>query len=148
MFGLTTTRRLRAELAAARAEATRQRERAEAAKDRAATAEFNREQILRQLGEADAANRRLDGRNRELSERLAKHAEADPEYAAQLERRVARLQKTGRRVLAAWRREERRADHLQRCYDSAVGLTPSRIADSSPWQPGYQQPKPKPEVAS
>jgi uncharacterized protein YhaN len=139
MFGLTTTRRLRAELAAARAETDQQRRRAEAAEGRAATAEFNREQVLHQLAEADAANRRLHGRNLELGERLSALAESDPDHLAALEQQLANV----RRELAA---EKKRVERLQRRYDDAVGLTRSGIQDSSRWQPGYQ--KPTPEVAS
>lgn len=42
-------------------------------------------------------------------------------------------------------RERRRADHLQRQLDDAVGLPAGRIEDSRRWQPGY---KPKKESAS
>ena len=48
MLGLTTTRRLRAELAAAKAETDRQRERAERALKEAVTAKRNRSQVLAQ----------------------------------------------------------------------------------------------------
>lgn len=41
--------------------------------------------------------------------------------------------------------EKKRADHLQRRLDEAVGLKPGRIEDSSRWQPGYRDPK---EVSS
>jgi hypothetical protein len=99
MFGLTTTRRLRAEVAAAKAEADRQRERAE---ENEATAKCNRGQALHQLAAADAANRRLYDRNLELGRRNSKLLEADPEYAAGLEQRVARLRKVGKRILAAY----------------------------------------------
>lgn len=139
MFGLTTTRRLRAELAAARAEAERQRTRAEAAVSRAVTAEFNREQVLHQLAAADAANRRLAGRVEELGRRNAALAESDPDHLADLERQLA----NGRRELAA---EKKRVERLQRRYDDAVGLTTTEIKDSSRWQPGYRTPTP--EVAS
>lgn len=111
-----------------------------------ATAEFNREQILRQLAEADAANRRLHGRNLELGRQVSALAESDLEYAAHLERRKTSLEKAGHRILAAWRREQKRADHLQQRLDDAVGLS-TTIVDSGRWQPGYK-PAPKPEVAS
>ena len=39
------------------------------------------------------------------------------------------------------RREKKRADQLQKQYDNAVGLKPSRVEDSSRWQPGNQEPK-------
>lgn len=140
-----TRRRYEDELAAAKHEIRRQRERAEAAEEKASTAEFNREQILRQLAEADAANRRLHGRNLELGKQVSVLAESDLEYAAHLERRKTSLEKAGHRILAAWRREQKRADHLQQRLDDAVGLS-TTIVDSGRWQPGYK-PAPKPEVA-
>lgn len=105
------------------------------------TAVFNREQVVRQNADLDAANRRLLGRNLELGRRLIALAESDPEYAAALERRVARLRKVGVRVLAAWSAEKARGDHLQARYDDAVGLGSGRIEDSRSWQPGYVEPK-------
>ena len=140
MFGLTTTRRRRAELAAARAETDRQRTRAEAAEGRVKTAEFNRGQLLNQLAEADAANRRLAGRVEELGRRNSTLAESDPDHLADLEQQLADV----RRELAA---ERKRVERLQRRYDDAVGLTSSGIKDSSPWQPGYQPPKPKADAS-
>ena len=150
MFGITITRRLRAELDAQKAETGRQRRRAEAAEGRASTAEFNREQVVRQNADLDAANRRLMGRNIELGRRLASLTESDPEYAAKLEQRVERLKKVGTRVLNAWNSELLRANHLQARLDDAVGLGSTRPLDSSTWQPGYVAPKPerKPEAAS
>ena len=68
------------------------------------------------------------------------------QYAAHLERRKTSLEKAGHRILAAWRREQKRADHLQQRLDDAVGLS-TTIVDSGRWQPGYK-PAPKPEVAS
>ncbi|MEU3507617.1 hypothetical protein ABZ733_06775 [Streptomyces longwoodensis] len=139
MFGLTTTRRLHAELAAAKAETDRQRERADRATARATTAEYNRGQVLRQNAELDAANRRLADRNLELGRRLSQHAEADPKYAAHLEQRVERLKQVGARVLAAWHAEQRRADHLQERLDDAVGLKPGLVRDSACWQPANRK---------
>jgi chromosome segregation ATPase len=132
-----TRRRHEEELAAAKAEIQRQRRRANDAEDRANTAEFNRAQILRQLAEADATNRRLSGRNLELGERLTALAESDPEYAADLETQLAEA----REALAV---ETKRAEHLQRRLDDAVGLSAKGIADSSRWQPGY---KPKADAS-
>lgn len=134
MFGLTTTRRLRAELAAAKDEANRQRERAEKAEADKATAEFNRGQALHQLAAADSANRRLHGRNLELGNRISALAEADPEYTARLERRVARLRKVVARVYAAGHAQLLRADHLQRRLDQALGLDHPAVVGGAAWQ--------------
>lgn len=134
MFGLTTTRRLRTELAAAKAETNRQRERAERAEEGRATAEFNREQILRQLAAADAANRRLAGRNLELGNRLSALTEADPAYTAQLERRINRLRTVGKRILAAYGAQKQHADRLQQRLDYACGLNAPAVLAGSGWQ--------------
>jgi chromosome segregation ATPase len=138
MFGLVTRRRYAEDLAAAKAEADRQRRRAETAEGHAATAVFNRKQALRQLAEADAANRRLHDRNLELGRRLSLCDEADPEYAATLERRVARLRKVGDRILDAYRSEKRRADRLQEQYDDACGPNDPRVLDGQRWQQNRQ----------
>lgn len=119
MFGLTTTRRLRAELAAERAETTRQRERAELAEQTAVTAVFNRGQILRQNTDLVAEIRRLRDRNLELGERLGK---STPEYTVRLEARIRRLLKVRTRFYAAGHAEWLRANHLQRRLDQALGL--------------------------
>lgn len=61
---------------------------------------------------------------------------------------VARLNKAANQWMADYEAEKKRADHLQRQLDDAVGLPPGRIEDSSRWQPGWQQPKPKKEATS
>lgn len=134
MLGLTTTRRLRTELAAAHAEIDRQRRRADTAEDDAATALYTRRQLLRQLAEADAANRRLYQRTLDLGQRISQLAESDPEHAAALERRVARLLKVGRRILAAYALEERRANQLQARLDDALGLNTAAVLAGRRWQ--------------
>jgi hypothetical protein len=105
------------ETAALKAEANRQRRRAETAEQHAVTAEYNRGQLLRQLADADAANRRLEGRITELTRRV----EERPSFEDS----------------AALRNQIR---HLQRRLDDAVGLPPGRIEDSRRWQPGYEKP--------
>lgn len=139
MFGITTTRRMRAELAAVKAETGRQRHRAETAEEHAATAVFNRKQVLRQLADADADNRRLAGRNLELGRRISQLAEADPEYAAALERRVARLRKVGARILTAYKTERQRADRLSSYLDDgdlkAIKTWEKRVETHDAWTP-------------
>ena len=119
MFGLTTTRRLHAELAAAKAETDRQRKRADQAEERATTAEFNRSQILTQLATADGRNKELQHR---LTEAVAcsaaeKFTHADDELDE----------------------AHARADRLQKRLDDATGLNTSRgdvgITDSAHWKP-------------
>ncbi len=114
MFGLTTTRRLRAELAAAKTETETMRRRAERAEEKAETAEYNRGQVL-------AQNARLEG---ELADA---RAAADSSQTASWRRRA--------------REAEKRADRLQQRLDDACGLGGTTIEDSGPWQPGYQAPK-------
>ncbi|MEU9558028.1 hypothetical protein [Streptomyces fumanus] len=134
MFGLTTTRRRRAELAAARAETARQRERADRAEARAATAEYNRGQALRQVAGLDADNRRLAGRNKALGEEISKLSEADPQYAAALETRLRRALTAAARYLAAYHQQKRRADRLQARHDQALGLDTAAILSGQTWQ--------------
>jgi chromosome segregation ATPase len=134
MFGLVTRRRHEQELAAVRAEADRQRHRAETAEDRAATAEYNRSQILRQLAEADAANRRMHDRNLELGRRISQLAEADPECAAALESRLERALRGCARWMDALWVEVRHADQLQRRLDDAMGLNTAPVLNGTRWQ--------------
>lgn len=134
MFGLVSRRWHNAELAAARAVSDRLRAHRDEALAERDTATYNREQTLRQFADADATNRRLLGRNLELGRRLSAYAEADPEYAAQLERRVDRLQKVIARLYAGRSAEQARADHLQQRLDEALGLDTPAIALGVGWQ--------------
>ncbi|MEV6504857.1 hypothetical protein AB0M61_01890 [Streptomyces sp. NPDC051642] len=133
-FPFVSRRRAAGDLADARVEADRlrtQRDKALAERD---TATYNRAQVLRQLADADATNRRLMGRNLELGRRLSALTEADPEYAAQLERRVDRLRKVAARLYAGGRAEKARADHLQQRLDQALGLESAGVALGAGWQ--------------
>jgi hypothetical protein len=134
MFGLTTTRRLRTELDAARAETDRQRRRAETAEKHAATAVFNRKQVLRQLAEANADNRRLNGRLLELGRRLTALSESDPEYTAALEARLDRALTACARWMAASWGEARRNKRLQQRLDNACGLNDPAVTAGELWQ--------------
>jgi len=129
-----TRRRHEAELADAKAEADRLRTDRDATVSKLATAVYNREQVLRQNAEKDAANRRLHGRNLELGRRLSQLREADPEYAAHLEQRVARLRQVGERILAAYAAEKKRADLLQDRLDDACGLNHVAVLEGGAWQ--------------
>jgi hypothetical protein len=142
-----SARRHRAELAAARGEVARLRGERDVALGQRDTAVFNREQILRQLAEADATNRRVHERNLELGRRISQLTESDPEYAARLERRVARLLLVGARLLAARDAETRRADVLQGRLDDACGLNTAQIDDGRYWQHNRQD-KPRVKEAS
>ncbi|MFE6408199.1 hypothetical protein ACFVOR_14835 [Streptomyces sp. NPDC057837] len=83
--------------------------------------------LAQQLAEADATNRRLHGRNDELSNRLKAVTEATPERAAALTRRVDRLRRIVARLLAEQGAEKKRADHLQRRLDDAMGLNTAPV---------------------
>lgn len=134
MFGLVTRRRYEDDLAAARAEAARLRTQRNTAVRDEETARFNRERILHQLAAADAANRRLAGRNQELGARLSALTESDPDYLTALEKRLHRaLSFTGRTLAALWT-EQHRADQLQQRLDDACGLNDSRVQDGQYWQ--------------
>ncbi|MFG3046314.1 hypothetical protein ACGFZR_15460 [Streptomyces sp. NPDC048241] len=86
------------------------------------------------LAEADAANRRLFGRNLELGRRLATLTEADPEYTAQLERRLSRALRACARHMNTARAEQRRADQLQHRLDDATGFNSTAVTDGIHWQ--------------
>ena len=128
---IVTRRRHEAELTAARAETDRLRNERDTARSERATAVYNREQILRQNAEADATNRRLHGRILELGRRLTQLSEADPEYAASLERRLNIARLAGARLLTAWAQEKRRGDLLQERLDDACGLNHPAITEGS-----------------
>lgn len=98
------------------------------------TAKYNRGQALRQNASLDSANRRLHGRNLELGKRISKLTEADPTYTASLESRLARALTACRRYRASLTAETRRADHLQKRLDDALGLNTSKVLDGRHWQ--------------
>ena len=111
------------------------------------TAEFNRGQALRQLAEAEAANRRLAGRNLELGVRLSAYAESDPEYVAGLEKRLDRALKACARYLDAYHAEKRRTAHLQRRLDDATGLNSAAVIAGARWQERRDDKRPRLEGA-
>lgn len=149
---------LQADLAAARAEANRQRERAEKADARAETEIEARRTITRQHGELDAANTRLTSRNKALGNQLAAAQAAngfDPVKARRTAERIAALQKAaaeGRdeaaKARAEAKRERKYVAHLQKELDNALGLPPGGPLSSAVWQPGYQAPIPDTKAAS
>jgi hypothetical protein len=103
MFGLVSRRRYTADLNAAKAETRRQRERAELAEANAKTWRTAAETAARQFAEADAANKRLTGRNEALSDQLTAAQVASGFDIAQAKRtaaRIARLQKAVARARA------------------------------------------------
>ncbi|MGW8719633.1 hypothetical protein ACWGNR_10030 [Streptomyces althioticus] len=129
-----TRRRYEQERAAAQNEIAALRRRVLDTQDRHDEVARAHNHLAKRLSEADAANRRLYDRNLELGRRVSALAESDLEYAAQLERRVARLKKVGKRVLAAWAREQRRAEHLQQRLDNACGLNSPAVEAGRHWQ--------------
>jgi chromosome segregation ATPase len=123
------TRRHRAELDALRAENDRLRAERDKAREERDIAIYNRRQSLGQLLDADAANRRLDGRVLELGRRIAALAESDPEHLAAMERELA----AAREEAAV---EKRRADRLQERLDDAVGLNDPKVLAGPYWRTG------------
>lgn len=152
MFGLVTARRYREDLAAVRAEANRQRERAEKAERIARTEVEARRSVTRQNAELDGANIRLTGHVQALGKRVLEAQVANgfnPVAAKKAAERIATLQKAaaaGREdaamARAEARRERKRGDRLQRELDNALGMPSGGLLDSAPWQPGYQAPTP------
>lgn len=118
----------------ARAEADRQRDRADKHEKRADTAVFNRQQIARQLMEADAANRRLAGRNIELGRQISQLTEAGPDHLIALENRVARLHKVGARILAAYQTRDKEATALAAKADESDTKVKNLRAQLHAWE--------------
>lgn len=134
MFGLTTHRRSNDKISELLDENIRLRAERDAARAERDTAKFNRQQMFRQFAEADAANRRLHGRNLELCMRLSDYAESDPDYLAGLEERLACALRACARYLAAYWVEKRRADRLQRRLDGMCGLNDPAVLAGVDWQ--------------
>ncbi|MEU5595711.1 hypothetical protein [Streptomyces sp. NPDC020298] len=158
MSWFVTRRRFEVELGAAKSEAARQRKRAENAEEREETAVFNRQQVLAQNAELDAANRRLEGRNKALAERLEAaqvgggfdraKAKETADRIAELTAETARARDELKAERANSTSLARQVTALQKRLDDAVGLTPSGIRDSSPYQPGYKKPTPDKEASA
>lgn len=139
MFGLTTTRRLRAEVAAVKAETARQRDRADAAEKCASTAVFNRGQVLAQNADLDASLKRLHGRNTELRRRLDSVHDADAE---RLQARVARLLKVAGRLAAALRQAQAvQAAPVSEADRQAIARWELRVKAHDAWVPAADREK-------
>lgn len=123
-----------AEMAGLNADRDRLRAERDEALEGEATAKYNRGQVFRQLAAADAANRRLAGRNLELGNRLSTLTEADPEYAAALEARLDRALTACARYLDALWSKQHLADALQARLDDACGLNAPAVLAGSGWQ--------------
>lgn len=120
MLGLTTTRRLHREITDLKARINQLRAERDTARQERDTAAYTRAQVLRQLAEADAANRRLAGRNAELTRRLEQHDDyAEAAYAMELERRLERLARGTARWMAALWAERTESSRLARQLDRA-----------------------------
>ncbi|MFE6634718.1 hypothetical protein ACFVFT_14725 [Streptomyces tendae] len=114
----------------------------------------------RQFAQADADNRRLAGRNRELTRRLEDSAEGV--YVAQLETRLQALAKgTARWMLAVWSRDRRISILKQQLDATRTNLVASQArvaelheqltnaeaaADPRPVHGGARYPKPSNEL--
>lgn len=106
MFGLITRRRYLRDLAAERAETRRVKQAKDSYWQQRDEAMAAARTAAEKFVEADATNRRLAGRNQELTRRLEDSAEGV--YVAQLETRIQALAKgTARWMLAVWSRDRR-----------------------------------------
>lgn len=160
MFGLITRRRHNAEMAAVRSYNDALRERCETAEENERAERVARRTITRQHAELDAANRRLDGRNRELTRRLEDTTEGV--YVAQLETRLQALAKgTARWMHAAWSRDQRIDTLQQQLTVTRTNLVASQArvaelheelrkaeatADPRPPEGGARHPRPSSEL--
>lgn len=140
-----------ADAAAWRAEANRQRERAEQAEEDLSAEVAARRSITAQYcalsDEHDQAVRRNQSLCAQLDEAkdaagIEAHARRQADRIAYLTNEVARA----RKELAEERDKSssltRQVNALQKQVDDALGLDPGGIRSSAPWQPGY---KPQPD---
>lgn len=134
------------ETATWKAEADRQRRRAERAETTAATEVRARRQINALYSDLFDEHERTVRGNRRLCVQL-QDAQSGASVEAQARRaadRIARLQKAVARGRAEAAKERansaglaRQVKSLQKRLDDAVGLDAMGIRDSAPWQPGY-----------
>ena len=99
----------------------------------------NHEELKEELTSSRRALLRLSGQYTHLLET----GEPMPMFSqpSRVQQRITDLEGRLDEALAACRAAERRAEHLQKRLDDAVGLGPRGIADSGPWQPAFQEPK-------
>ncbi|MEV5770128.1 hypothetical protein AB0L49_02490 [Streptomyces antimycoticus] len=128
-------RRLREEKADLRAQLDRMRERAENAEATVKTERNARGIVVRQFCEADAANKRLHGRNVHLTEQLERAREAAQDGA--LDEMGARLDRA-LRACARYRAEvdgqARLIRNQQQLLDTFYGLDTPAVAEGEHWQ--------------
>lgn len=139
-FKTRRERQLEAELDAANADRERIRGERDQFKQDRDIARRNREQILRQLAGADATNRRVHDRNLELNRRVSQLTESDPEYAAELERKVAEVLEehdVHRKALADALGEQKR--HLN--WDALVGEVGGLAGSAAEWMGDHAREK-------
>ncbi|NUR04043.1 MAG: hypothetical protein HOY79_48325 [Streptomyces sp.] len=131
------------EAAGWKAEADRQRKRADQAEKSLKTEIAARRRATELYSELFDEHERVTSRNVLLCAQVedAKAAVFDEAKAKESAERIARLQEAVSEARAEARTEKRRAEHLQKRLDDAVGLPVGRIEDSRPWQPAFQEPK-------
>jgi len=84
----------------------------------------------------------------ELERLRAQPAAVDEVRARQMADRIIQLRQGVAHARAEARIEKRRANHLQKELDNALGLPAGGPLSSAPWQPGYEAPKPDGAVSS
>jgi hypothetical protein len=135
---IVSRRRHEADLAAAKAETARQRERADRAEDNAKTWRAAQQVAARQFSEADAANKRLAGWNTALATRLETAQVGggfDQAGACRTAERIARLQKAVARARTEAAEERAARTALQKQWDGVFGLDDDpAIAAGTGWQ--------------
>lgn len=125
MFGLISSRRHDAEMADLRQQLEHLRTARNEARDERNVFRTAAQTSSRQLVAADAALRRVHGRNVELGRRLSPAAVGG---------RLARAVRACARYRAALAAETRRADRLQARLDDATGLDDPRVLAGARWQ--------------
>ncbi|MEU8473712.1 hypothetical protein [Streptomyces hygroscopicus] len=131
----TSKRRLREERDDFRAQLDRMRDRAETAERTVETEQSARNIMARQLREADAANKRIHGRNVHLTEQLERAREAAQDGALdEMGRRLDRALRACARYRADTDGQARLIRNQQQLLDTFYGLDTPAIAEGQQWQ--------------
>ncbi|MEU0808744.1 hypothetical protein [Streptomyces sp. NPDC005970] len=131
----TSKRRLREERDDLRAQLNRMRERAETAESTVETEQFARNTMARQFAEADAANRRLHGRNVRLTEQLERAHEAAQDGALdEMGRRLDRALRACARYRTEADGQARLIRSQQDLLDRLYGLNDPDVIAGEHWQ--------------
>ncbi|MEU5608404.1 hypothetical protein AB0H03_06550 [Streptomyces sparsogenes] len=110
------------------------RERAETAERNVKTEQFARNTMARQCAEKDAANTRLQGRVRHLTELLASRGEQGDAETRRLKTRLENMRATVRKYRKDMDGQTRLIRSQQGLLDRLYGLDTPAVAEGENWQ--------------